>query len=301
VKRKHLRLASAAECIAQTGFQPGVIPAMGLPQTVEVILDTSLNAHRPILGLAAPEFLRDHSIGLLLMLELKQLNDLSGASRVADCSHVSEAPVYVSSLSTVVDSVTPALIQPSSEQKRDGSEVRFLCDAMLSKLGRWLRVLGCDVVIFEEGRDRASLVQTAALEARILLTRDRRRACHASAATKVVMMKTALTKSALSTCTTKEGPVVVLVEGRSTETQLKEVKEFLNLEFLKENFMCRCSGCNGRGFREASTQDIRAAGVAAERVQHKVTEFWACTTCNKVFWEGPKFSSAKNLLERFVS
>jgi len=49
---------------------------------------------------------------------------------------------------------------------------RFAADAMLGRLGRWLRVLGFDTS-YDAALDDAALVRLAHEEARILLTRDR--------------------------------------------------------------------------------------------------------------------------------
>jgi uncharacterized protein with PIN domain len=49
---------------------------------------------------------------------------------------------------------------------------RFLADAMLERLARWLRVLGFDTLYAPHPSDHM-LVQLAALEDRMLLTRDR--------------------------------------------------------------------------------------------------------------------------------
>jgi uncharacterized protein with PIN domain len=49
---------------------------------------------------------------------------------------------------------------------------RFVVDAMLGRLARWLRVLGYDAV-YEPTLDDHALVRLADLEDRILLTRDR--------------------------------------------------------------------------------------------------------------------------------
>jgi len=51
--------------------------------------------------------------------------------------------------------------------------VRFLCDEMLVRLGRWLRAAGHDTMIAEPGAADADLVSRAGHEQRILLTRDR--------------------------------------------------------------------------------------------------------------------------------
>jgi uncharacterized protein with PIN domain len=51
--------------------------------------------------------------------------------------------------------------------------VRFLCDEMLARLGRWLRAAGYDTIIAEGGVPDRLLAARCAEEDRVLLTRDR--------------------------------------------------------------------------------------------------------------------------------
>jgi uncharacterized protein len=51
--------------------------------------------------------------------------------------------------------------------------VRFLCDEMLVRLGRWLRAAGHDTLIASPGDLDVELIARAEEESRILLTRDR--------------------------------------------------------------------------------------------------------------------------------
>ncbi|MBI5048473.1 MAG: Mut7-C RNAse domain-containing protein [Deltaproteobacteria bacterium] len=48
---------------------------------------------------------------------------------------------------------------------------RFIADAMLGKLAKWLRIMGCDVEYFSSISDR-ELVERAHSSGRIILTRD---------------------------------------------------------------------------------------------------------------------------------
>ena len=293
MKKARFRLATPRECLQQTGFHPGKIPAVGLPQPFEVVLDASISSHRPVVVLAAPKSLQVDGFSVLISLSLSELHFLCEGAKLADCSRIVDDKYLKQTSSTGYDAARSIPLNPRRE-RRDASEIPFLCDAMLSKLGRWLRVLGCDVVIFEEGRDRGLLLDEATQLNRVLLTKDSRRAAHASSATKTAMMKNRVVSS-----DTKA--FVVLVEGGSTRTQLREVTEFLNLEFRREHFMSRCSTCNGKGFRDATVEEVRASGMTVERVIRKVSQFLACLSCGKFYWEGPKFNSAKNLLEGYVT
>lgn len=49
--------------------------------------------------------------------------------------------------------------------------MRFLCDAMLGKLARWLRILGYDCELAPDGASDNEVIRLA--EGRILLTRDK--------------------------------------------------------------------------------------------------------------------------------
>jgi hypothetical protein len=51
--------------------------------------------------------------------------------------------------------------------------MRFLCDQMLVRLGRWLRAAGYDTLIASPGELDAHLIVRAEEEERVLLTRDR--------------------------------------------------------------------------------------------------------------------------------
>ena len=52
-------------------------------------------------------------------------------------------------------------------------EIKFFCDAMLGKLGRWLRILGYDTLIANPRVDDTTILRICRQDSRILLTRDR--------------------------------------------------------------------------------------------------------------------------------
>ena len=51
--------------------------------------------------------------------------------------------------------------------------MKFLCDQMLIRLGRWLRAAGYDTKIIEKKLDDRDIYNIATKEKRILITRDR--------------------------------------------------------------------------------------------------------------------------------
>ena len=65
---------------------------------------------------------------------------------------------------------------------------RFLCDEMLSGLGRWLRPAGYDTVIAAGGLPDRALAARCAEEDRVLLTKDRHLAATVTGAAQVVLL-----------------------------------------------------------------------------------------------------------------
>ena len=66
--------------------------------------------------------------------------------------------------------------------------MRFYCDEMLARLGRWLRAAGHDTAIAAGGLSDAALIARCAAEHRLLLTRDRHLAGAAEERTRVVLL-----------------------------------------------------------------------------------------------------------------
>jgi len=64
-------------------------------------------------------------------------------------------------------------LEPRVRRLPSGGEIRFIADAMLGRLARWLRTLGCDTAFDDEISD-AELARRGIEEERAILTRDRR-------------------------------------------------------------------------------------------------------------------------------
>ncbi len=134
----------------------------------------------------------------------------------------------------------------------------FLCDAMLVRLGRYLRAAGYDTeIVSPHMRDR-EVVMRARIERRILLTRDRKMTEHRAGR-----------------------EVVVWLEGDRLETWVAALTERLALDWLLHPFS-RCLLCNGpiepaaAGDRERLPAKLKAA----------VTDLRQCPRCGKLYWAG---------------
>ncbi len=135
--------------------------------------------------------------------------------------------------------------------------MRFVCDVMLGRLARWLRLAGFDTLYGAQATDQ-ELAATCRGEGRWLLTRDRRLASAA-------------------------GPRVVLLRGVQVEEQLAEVCTRLSLAARQQRWLSRCPRCNAP-LREAAREAVavRVPPYVAAHAQ----AFWECTDCGQVYWPG---------------
>ena len=100
--------------------------------------------------------------------------------------------------------------------------MKFIADAMLGKLGRWLRLLGHDTKIAPEILTDSEILELALKENRFLLTRDKQFYQRARKLVKTHYFKT-----------------------RGAKNELKELAKAIKLkiDFPKQT---RCSLCNGK-------------------------------------------------------
>lgn len=137
-------------------------------------------------------------------------------------------------------------------------ETRFVADAMLGKLARWMRVLGCDVEYFPSIGDR-ELVELAASSGRLILTRD----------TLLVRRRGARSNH-------------FFVEGDDCRSQLRQVVERFAIDPFA-HFLTRCLECNAQ---------LAVIGKSAVRkrvpayIYETQTEFRICPICGRIYWQG---------------
>lgn len=136
-------------------------------------------------------------------------------------------------------------------------EMRFVADNHLGRLTRFLRLLGLDTRYDQEWSD-PELVQISTSEHRILLTRD------------VELLKHRSITHGYS------------VRATDPREQLTEVVRRFHLSGGIEPFS-RCMACNGV-LAPVAKDDI-AHRLPPETRAH-VDDFAACTTCDKIYWEG---------------
>ena len=137
------------------------------------------------------------------------------------------------------------------------STPRFLADAMLGRLARWLRVLGMDTA-FDPDVPDPMLVRWAQAEQRILLTRDRN-----------LVAELRPQRS-------------LLVEADAPLIQLRQVVAQVGVAPPVELFT-RCLVCNAE-LAPPDTEDIDTRIPPASRQLPGPVRY--CLSCNRVYWPG---------------
>jgi len=146
--------------------------------------------------------------------------------------------------------------------------MRFVCDAMLGRLVRQLRLLGFDTVY---ARGAGELKEYERQEGdRILLTR------RSSSDTNARMVR---------------------IESEHVAEQLREIKGLIGPAIDKERIFRRCIECNTELIEAEKT---RIESRVPEFVYHTHARFRVCPSCGRVYWEGSHTESMKRMLKELL-
>jgi uncharacterized protein with PIN domain len=135
--------------------------------------------------------------------------------------------------------------------------MRFIADAMLGRLAKWLRILGFDVLYYADIEDR-QVIRIAAAQGRIILTRD-----------------SGLLKN-------KGVRNVIFITSDNVQDQLCELGG--RLRFDEAEPFGRCAVCNGTLIAVDEKERVKEA--VPDFIFHSVNEFLRCSVCDKVYWRG---------------
>ena len=150
--------------------------------------------------------------------------------------------------------------------------VRFLADAHLGRLARYLRLLGFDTLYANDPGDD-ELVRISVREARILLSRDRR-----------LLERRSLTHG-------------LWIPDTRPRQQLEYVVARLDLFSLFLPFSL-CTICNGK----LSPVEKDTPGLPlAPRVKAVFSSFWRCADCGRVYWQGSHYANLQTFVQRIAA
>lgn len=157
--------------------------------------------------------------------------------------------------------------------------MKFLADGMLGKLTRWLRMLGQDVE-YSNNMEDSQLLAMAKDEDRILLTRD------------FELYQRAVGR----------GIDAFYAEGETGEDKLAKLAERFDIALEIDMTVSRCPKCNSV-VRPVSSEE--AAGKVQKRTLDHYEEFWKCSKCGQIYWQGAHWTKiektlrmAKRILEK---
>jgi len=135
--------------------------------------------------------------------------------------------------------------------------MKFIADAMLGRLAKWMRFLGMDVLYYRDIEDR-QIIRIAREQERTILTRD----------------TGFLRRKELKDC--------IFIKSDDVFEQLSELKERIGLDkYIQER---RCPVCNGLFSIVARKADIKES--VPDHVYRNYNNFIKCDGCGRVYWEG---------------
>jgi len=133
--------------------------------------------------------------------------------------------------------------------------MRFVCDVMLGKLAKYLRILGLDTIYVR--------------------SMDNLAGHKINDETPYFFTKRRLQKILYSN--------PVYIKADDVIGQLREINNLIAPHVSERDLMSRCIGCNAV-LREVNKDDVES--LVPEFVFHKYNVFKACPSCKKIYWKG---------------
>ncbi len=149
--------------------------------------------------------------------------------------------------------------------------MKFLADAMLGKLSRWLRMLGQNVEYSTTLTDDQLLAQAKA-EGRVLLTKD------------FELYQRALGR----------GLEAFYLQGKSEAERLAELAKRFGLPLEIDMDSSHCPRCNAK--LQATPKEQIKGDVEANTFLY-YDKFWKCPNCGHVYWQGAHWTQINATLK----
>lgn len=150
-------------------------------------------------------------------------------------------------------------------------EIKFILDVHLGRLAKYLRLCGFDT-LFSAFYDDREIIETAARDGRVILTRDR------------LLLRNA-------------GDITGhQVRSQYHDEQLRDVFERFGLKDRVKLFT-RCIACNTL-LEEVRKEEIEHRLLADTR--RYFSRFMRCPACDRIYWEGSHYDNMKKSLAHLL-
>jgi len=136
--------------------------------------------------------------------------------------------------------------------------MKFICDTMLGKLAKYLRIVGVDTS-YSSSLSLSQIIAAAAAEQRTVLTRR--------------------TNLLLS----EQQAACYVIQGNYPYEQLQDVIRHFSLQVDSSRFFTRCLLCNKL---LAAVEKASVAENVPDYVFSTVNDFSQCPCCRKIYWKG---------------
>jgi len=151
-------------------------------------------------------------------------------------------------------------------------EQRFIVDANVGKLAKWLRMMGYDTLFFN-GTDDGIMVKLALEQGRTVITRDTE-----------FMKRRAVSSGRVS---------ALLISGDEPAAQMKSAIAKLGLNKGYRPFT-RCLECNAELCHRDKNE---VAGAVPERVYSLQEQYMQCPSCGRIYWRGTHWVAMNRKLD----
>jgi len=149
---------------------------------------------------------------------------------------------------------------------------KFIVDAMLGSLAKWLRLLGYDT-LYSTSYNDAQIISIAARAKRIMVTSDK-----------------GLYRRAI-----KAGLRAVLLPESGVTESLARLASAGLVELRVDPSKSRCPLCNGV-LKEVADKNL-VRGRVPPGALAKYSKFYVCTRCGHVYWEGGHWRNIRRIVE----
>lgn len=151
-------------------------------------------------------------------------------------------------------------------------EIKFIADNNVSKLARWLRLIGYDTLLFRE-KDDGQMIKIALSENRVILTKDTQ-----------FMKRRLVTNGTLRT---------IHITQDDPKLQVQEVVRTLNLNYHFKPFSL-CLECN-QVLIARGKEDVKS--LIPAHVFETQTQYTECPTCHRIYWPGTHWQAMVKKLQ----